>query len=240
MNKQRMDTGKLKHILFTRKLTDNHYEFGKKIGLSLEDYPFIDIELRDLPEETIENLKTNENASWIFTSKNSVKSLLESFPDISNYSNRKCFAVGEKTAEELRKQNFEVIVPENHNALSLVDKLEKESSGIPYFYFSGNMRRKTITNFFNENEIKYQEIECYITHLIQPDLKIDQFDAVCFCSPSAVVSFFSKYQIREDIPCIAIGNTTAVKLLDYTENVAMSEKTNIYSMLEICNEYLNS
>jgi|GEM_PF-1543338 len=235
-----MDTGKLKHILFTRKLTENHYEFGKGIGLSLQDYPFIDIELSDLPKKTIENLKTNENASWIFTSKNSVKSLLKSFPDISNYSNRKCFAVGEKTAEELRKLNFEVIVPEHHNALSLVDRLEQEPLGISYFYFSGNMRRKTIPNFFNEKEIKYQEIECYITHLIQPDLKIDQFDAICFCSPSAVVSFFSKYQIREDIPCIAIGNTTAVKLLDYTENVAMSEKTNIYSMLEICNEYLNS
>lgn len=240
MNKQLMDTGKLKHILFTRKLTDNHYEFGKKLGLSLEDHPFIDIELSELTSETIENLKTHENASWIFTSKNSVKSLLKSIPDISNYSNRKCFAVGEKTAEELLEHNFEVIVPEYHNALSLVDRLEQEPSGISYFYFSGNMRRKTITNFFNENEIKYQEIECYITHLIQPELKLDQFDAVCFCSPSAAVSFFSKYQLSEDIPCIAIGNTTAVKLLDYTENVAMSEKTNIYSMLEICNEYLNS
>jgi uroporphyrinogen-III synthase len=235
-----MNTGKLQNILFTRKLTDKHYEFGKKLGLTTEDYSFINIELRNLSDDIIEDLKSNNNASWIFTSKNAVVSLLKSFPDISNYTDRKCFAVGEKTADEIRKMDFEVIVPEHHNALSLVDCLEQESYERSYFYFSGNMRRKTITNFFQDKEIKYREIECYKTNLVQPIIEVDQFDAVCFCSPSAVVSFFSKYQIKEEVPCIAIGNTTAVKLLDYTENVAMSEKTNIYSMLEICNEYLNS
>ncbi|WP_421919438.1 uroporphyrinogen-III synthase [Marinifilum sp.] len=235
-----MNTGKLQNVLFTRKIIEKHCDFGKKMGLSIEDHPFIDIELCNFPNSVIEALKTKENAIWVFTSTNAVRSLLESIPNISDYNKRKCFAVGEKTAEELRKHDFEVIVAEQHNAVSLVDRLAQESASALYFYFSGNMRRKTITNFFNKNEIEYQEIECYITHLIQPKLNIDRFNAVCFCSPSAVVSFFSKYQLKKEVACIAIGNTTALKLLNYTENVVMSEKANIYSMLEICNEYLNS
>jgi uroporphyrinogen-III synthase len=235
-----MNTGKLQKILFTRKLSDKHFDFGNKLGLSIEDYPFISIEFNHLPDELFRELEELSQASWIFTSKNAVESLIRSLPNPSDFRDRKCFAVGEKTAEILREHNFEVIVPESHNVLSLVDCLEQESPDSSYFYFSGNMRRKTISNFFQENEINYREVECYKTKLIQPDVEVLQFDAVCFCSPSAVVSFFSKYQLKEEIACIAIGNTTAVKLLDYTENVAMSEETNIYSMLEICNEYLNT
>ncbi|NOU58391.1 uroporphyrinogen-III synthase [Marinifilum caeruleilacunae] len=234
-----MNSGKLQKILFTRQLSDKHYDFGKKLGLSIEDYPFIEIEIKHLHDEEIRAIEQDRNASWIFTSKNAVQSLVDSLANLSDFTDRKCFAVGEKTAETLRNYNFEVIVPDSHNALSLVDRLANESANTSYFYFSGNMRRKTISNFFLENDIHYREVECYKTNLIQPDLDHLDFDAVCFCSPSAVLSFFSKYQLKEEIPCIAIGNTTAVKLLDYSENVAMSEKTNIYSMLEICNEYLN-
>ena len=240
MNKQRMDTGKLQNILFTRKLTEKHIEFGSQFGLSVEDHPFISIELNPISNTIIEDLQANNTWSWIFTSRNAVKSLMNSIADISDFQDRICYAVGEKTAEELRNSGFEVLIPESHNALSLVDLLEKDTKKNSYFYFTGNMRRKTITNFFVENEVNFCEIECYKTNLIQPDIELSRYKAICFCSPSAVVSFFNKYKINDSVPCIAIGNTTAVKLLDYTENVVMSEHTNVYSMLEICNEYLNS
>jgi uroporphyrinogen-III synthase len=68
---------------------------------------------------------------------------------------------------------------------------------------------------------------------------LENFNAICFCSPSAVVSFFNQYQLNENIPAIAIGSTTAVKLLDYTEHVVMAESANIFAMLDISNEYLN-
>ena len=52
--------------------------------------------------------------------------------------------------------------------------------------------------------------------------------------------FFSKYKIHEKIPCVAIGSTTAVKLLDYSEHVVMADNTNVYSLLEMCHNYINS
>lgn len=240
MNKQRMDTGKLQNILFTRKITEKHIEFGNQIGLSVEDHPFISIELNPITSTILEDLQANSTWSWIFTSRNAVKSLINSITDISTFKDRICYAVGNKTAEELRDNGFKVIVPENQNALSLVDLLEKDTKKNSYFYFTGNMRRKTITNYFGENEINFREVECYKTKLIQPEIEINKYKAICFCSPSAVVSFFQKYQVDATTVCTAIGNTTAVKLLDYTENVIMSEETNVYSMLKICNEYLNS
>lgn len=233
-----MTDRKTQNILFTRNLTDKHRLFGKKMNLIIDDFPFIQIDVNRLSDETINSISSDKNALWIFTSQNAVKSVVNSISDFSHYQDKVCFAVGEKTAVELRKHGFNVRVPENHNSNSLVDLLEKESFKNTYIYFTGNLRRNTITHFLEENDINFTEVECYRTNLIQPDINISKYKAIAFCSPSAVISFFKKYHLNETIPCIAIGSTTAVKLLDYTENVVMSENANIYSMIEICKEYL--
>ncbi|MPQ47136.1 hypothetical protein GCQ56_08910 [Marinifilum sp. N1E240] len=226
-------------ILFTRNLSDGHYDFGNKIGLQLSDHAFIDIKINTLGQREIELLESESKAEWIFTSRNAVKSLAPILSKLVLDENHKVYAVGKKTAEELSKIGLQAIVPSTHNARALVELLEKNKAE-SYIYFSGNIRKNTIVNFFTENDLTYEEIECYKTSLIQPEIDVDNFDAICFCSPSAIVSFFKKYKLKSPVPCIAIGNSSAVKLLDYTEHVVMSEKANIYSMLEICNEYLNS
>lgn len=227
-----------KKILFTRSLSESHYEFGKNLGLFLNDYPFITIKINELNLCEIDNINSKPNSAWIFTSRNAVKSLAPILSKLSVNEKRRIYAVGKKTAAELLKLGMHAIVPSSHNAQSLVNLLNKNKEEA-YIYFCGNIRKNTIVNFFHDNEIAYQEIECYQTKLVQPDIDINIFDAICFCSPSAVNSFFKKYKLNNSVPCIAIGHSSAVKLLDYTEHVVMSDQANIKSMLEICNEYLN-
>jgi len=234
---QRMNSTYSNQILFTRNLSDSHYEFGNKIGLQISDHAFIDIKINILGQKEIDLIESKAN--WIFTSRNAVKSITPILSKLVLDENHKVYAVGKKTAEELSKIGLQAIIPSTHNARALVELLEKDKAE-SYIYFSGNIRKNTIVNFFTENELTYEEIECYKTSLIQPEVDVDNFDAICFCSPSAIVSFFKKYKLKSSIPCIAIGNSSAVKLLDYTEHVVMSDHANIYSMLEICKEYLNS
>ncbi len=227
-------------ILFTGHINENHCKFGKKLGLLVESYPFICTTLHVFTDdEIIEIHEHRKQVAWIFTSKNAVKALAAALPNFSAFSDVTCYAVGENTAFELQKHKLYAQVPKHHHVQSLVTLLEQNVRGKYCFYFSGNLRKNTIPKFFEEKKIAYREIESYKTELVQPDVEVHRYDAICFCSPSAAESFFKKYRPKPAVPCVAIGNTTAVQLLNYTDHVIMSEETNIYSMLTSCKTYLN-
>jgi len=97
-----------------------------------------------------------------------------------------------------------------------------------------------LIHFFEEHESPYKEIKVYDTHMIQPEIALEDYDAICFCSPSAVHSFFKNYQLKNNQPCFAIGTTTAVALVDYSDDVMISDQTHVFSLIQTCNEYLNS
>ncbi len=234
-----MLSAKLNKILVTRSLNSDHLKYAKELNLSVTTKAFININLQEFCEDTINRINTKDQSSWIFTSQNAVKSLSKQIDSIQNVKDKKVFAVGVKTAEALLELGIQANIPSLHNSQSLIDLLETHNE-TSYIHFSGNLRQSNISEFMLEKELEFEEIECYKTNLTQPDLDISLFNAVCFCSPSAVVSFFSKYKIDKKVPCVAIGSTTAVKLLDYSEHVVMADNTNVYSLLEMCRNYINS
>lgn len=226
-----------KHILFTRSISAEHANYGEKLGLQVSSKAFISINLNKLTGEQIQQINSKTEATWIFTSQNAVRCIASHLDQISN-KNIACYAVGQKTAEVLKQHGIDAKTPETHNARALVDLLENDKQK-SFIYFTGNLRQNTLVDYFTENELEYSEVECYQTVFEKPKVRLENFNAICFCSPSAVVSFFNQYQLNENIPAIAIGSTTAVKLLDYTEHVVMAESANIFAMLDISNEYLN-
>lgn len=228
-----------KNILFTRSLNSEHIKYADELELTVTAKAFIKIELLSFSENKIELINSKPESNWIFTSQNAVKSISKHTNSFESLQEKKVFAVGDKTAEELLMVGINALLPEQHNSQSLIDLLEKQTAS-SYIHFSGNLRQNIISDYMTEKELDFEEIECYQTKLHQPDVNIHDFDAICFCSPSAVISFFSKYNVKDTIPCIAIGSTTAVKLLDYSEHVVMSERTDVFSLLEICHNYLNS
>ncbi len=228
-----------KRVLFTRSLNDDQIEFGLKMNCLIDHHAFIRIDLSTLSSEELEIINSGQYPNWIFTSQNAVRSLQANKEQIQIDKMENCFAVGQKTADQLSEMGISSLVPSRHNSEALSELL-KGYSETPFLYFTGNLRQKTLINFFEENESTYKELKIYDTHLIQPDIALEDYDAICFCSPSAVHSFFKNYQLENNQPCFAIGTTTAVALVDYSDYVMMSDQTNVFSLIQTCNEYLNS
>lgn len=228
-----------KRILFTRSLNDDQIEFGLKMNCSIDHHAFIRIDLSTLSSQELETINSGQYPNWIFTSQNAVRSLQANKEHIQLDNMENCFAVGQKTADQLSEMGISSLIPSRHNSEALSELLE-DYSKTPFLYFTGNLRQKTLIHFFEEHECPYKEIKVYDTHLIQPEITLADYDAICFCSPSAVHSFFKNYQLKNDQPCFAIGTTTAVALVDYSDFVMMSDQTNVFSLIQTCNEYLNS
>ncbi|MFT5750197.1 MAG: uroporphyrinogen-III synthase [Ancylomarina sp.] len=232
-------TKKNKRILFTRSLNADQIEFGLKMNCLIDHHAFIRIDLSTLSSVELEIINSGQYPNWIFTSQNAVRSLQANKEFIQLDKMEKCFAVGQKTADQLSEIGISSLVPARHNSEALSELLEDHTNEA-FLYFSGNLRQKTLINFFEEHESPYKEIKVYNTLLIQPEITLEDYDAICFCSPSAVYSFFKNYKLKNNQPCFAIGTTTAVALVDYSDDVMMSDQTHVFSLIQTCNEYFNS
>ena len=232
-------TKKNKHILFTRSLNTDQIEFGLKMNCLIDHHPFIRIDLSTLSSKELEVINSGQYPNWIFTSQNAVRSLQANKEHIQFDKMENCFAVGQKTADQLSEIGISSLIPTHHNSEALSNLL-KNHTNAPFLYFTGNLRQKTLIHFFEEHECPYKEIKVYDTHMIQPKITLADYDAICFCSPSAVHSFFKNYQVKNNQPCFAIGNTTAVALVDYSDDVMMSDQTNVFSLIQICKQFFNS
>lgn len=232
-------TRKNKRILFTRSLNADQIEFGLKMNCIIDHHAFIRIDLCSPTTDELEIINSGQYPNWIFTSQNAVRSLQANQEHIQIDKLEKCFAVGQKTADQLSEMGISSFVPKRHNSESLSELL-KDHTNESFLYFTGNLRQKTLIHFFEEHESPFKEIKVYNTHLIQPEIKLDDYDAICFCSPSAVHSFFKNYQLKNNQPCFAIGNATAVALVDYADIIMLADQTNVFSLIQTCKQYINS
>jgi uroporphyrinogen-III synthase len=232
-------TRKNKRILFTRSLNADQIEFGLKMNCIIDHHAFIRIDLCSPCAEDLEIINSGQYPNWIFTSQNAVISLQANLKQIQIDKLERCFAVGQKTADQLTEMGISSLMPKRHNSEALSELL-KDHANESFLYFTGNLRQKTLIHFFEEHESPFKEIKVYDTHLIQPKINLDDYDAICFCSPSAVHSFFKNYQLKNNQPCFAIGNTTAVALVDYADIVMLADQTNVFSLIQTCKQYINS
>ena len=228
-----------KRILFTRSLNADQIEFALKMNCLIDHHAFIRIDLSTLSSEEIEIINSGKYPNWIFTSQNAVRSLQANKGHIQLDKMGKCFAVGQKTADHLSDMGISSLVPTRHNSEALSELLEDHANE-PFLYFTGNLRQKTLIHFFEEHESLLKKLRFMTRIMIQPEIALEDYDAICFCSPSAVHSFFKNYQLKNNQPCFAIGTTTAVALVDYSDDVMMSDQTHVYSLIQTCNEYFNS
>lgn len=226
-------------VLFTRKLPDDLIKYGADLNLDIDAREFICVKHRELDPSIQELLKDENYPNWVFSSQNAVKILHPWVKSLDPLTQRNCFAVGEKTAQKVAQLGFMSLVPEQQDSEHLVMLLEKEKPEGAFIYFSGNIRRNTITTYFSDNNIDYREVVVYDTYLTQPEVEISNYDAICFCSPSAVKSFFSKYSTEPEIPCIAIGNVTACALVEHSDNVLTTETPSLHALIDTCNKHLN-
>lgn len=213
-------------ILSTKKLKSNQKQFLLNAGFRLVEADFIQIKSHKI------NISSNYDF-LIFTSQNAVLSVLEN-ENHPILKSKISFCVGIKTRQLLEENGFQVEQSFDY-AEELVEYLLKHHSEKKFTFFSGNLRRDTIPNAFQKNNIIFEEIEVYQTHLTPH--KIDnQVDGILFFSPSAVQSYVKENTITNEI-CFCIGTTTAAELT--TNNRIIANLPTVENVIIQCINYFN-
>lgn len=211
-------------ILFTRKLSSEQRSYAD--GLHIDDYSFISIEYSSYTP----SVEEGEIPFVIFPSQNAVIAVKDSFIPRKNQI---IYTVGHKTANMLNSLwHNEIHISESENAKGIIELIKKEKAD-NFLYFCGKRRLHTMENFFREEDKKYKLIEAYNTlNTPKEGLATSEYDILCFCSPSAVDSYLSLYEIDDNQQVISIGETTAAVLRSYSRNVYTAKKASVEAMLD--------
>jgi uroporphyrinogen-III synthase len=214
-------------ILSTRKLLVNQKQFLLNANISIVEADFISIHQKKVAVETI-----NENL--IFTSQNSVVSLIEnlgSSDTLTLLKQKKVFCVGMKTKSLLEENGFNVIAYTGYAAdlaeiITLIYGREK------FTFFSGNLRRDTLPDALTNAEVVFNEIQVYET-ILTPQKVSGPFEGILFFSPSGVESYLKDNKISNQT-CFCIGTTTAEALENITNNVVIANQPTVENVIIQC------
>ena len=232
----------MKHkVLSTKKLDASLVEQARQNNIEIIEQDFITIhpilskEKWDEIFEVIENKKEYV----VFTSSNAVNSLKKYLKDYINpfATNWKIFCLAGKTKIAL-EENIELfgkIVETAENASVLAEKITQYKIE-EIVFFCGNKRRDELPSILKEAGVKIHEVLVYETSKT-PVATTADIDAVIFFSPSAVQSFFSVNQLKEETVCFAIGKTTADKIQNHCENKTVA--SNFPSQNDLIKKLLN-
>ena len=210
-------------ILSTKKLLSNQKQFLLNAGFSVVEADFIKIQNKNF------DLK-NTNDNLIFTSQNSVQSVLE-HPESATLRTKNVFCVGVKTKNLLEENGFTVIAHAGYasDLAEIITLIYKNES---FTFFSGNLRRDVLPEALTKSGIQFNEIEVYETSLTPQKIN-SEFDGILFFSPSAVESYLKENKLKNEI-CFAIGNTTAEALSHKTKNVVIANQPTIENTIIQC------
>lgn len=217
-------------ILSTKKLLVNQKQFLLNANISLVETDFISIDQKKVVLKTL-----NENL--IFTSQNSVLSVIENLQETENLEQLKkknVFCVGLKTKALLEKNGFNVVAYTGYAAdlaeiITLIYNKEK------FTFFSGNLRRDTLPEALKEAKIVFNEIEVYQT-ILNPQKVNGTFDGILFYSPSGIQSYLKDNKINKET-CFCIGTTTADALENITNNVIIANQPTVENVIIQCINY---
>lgn len=202
-------------------------------GIAMDEISMIDISYGS-------DFKIEENIiNAVFTSANSVRSVFEKHQIATSFFDV-VFCVGSKTKQLLESFGIKVALMAN-NALELAELLAarfaQNTEGIKEIsWFCGNLRNNDLPQIMAENGVLVTEYLVYQTKL-NPVVVEETYDAILFFSPSGIESFIKKNKPNSR-PVVCIGSTTATKAIEFFDNVYISDKTTVESVLDKVNEIL--
>ncbi|MBF7097166.1 uroporphyrinogen-III C-methyltransferase [Alkalibacter mobilis] len=222
-----------KRIMVTRARAQTS-TLSKKIqdlGGEVIEFPMIKIKELDTDKKTKESIVNIESYDWmIFTSQNSVniffKKLFEEGYDLRKIGNVKIAAIGNATADELKKMHIKAdLIPKNFVAESLFEELKvilKPSDRVllPRGLSSREVLFESLYSICIVDEVKIYETirDNEINNIkIQDLLSDDQIDCITFTSSSTVKNLAH-----------ILG-----------ENMDLLKKSKLYSIGPITSETLN-
>ena len=209
-------------LLSTKCLSAEQQNRLVQTGVSFRCWDFITI--------TPKSFEVNpENKSFIFSSQNAVKSVFNQF----RFSGNNCYCVGEKT-QKLLERNGQKVIKMAEKSSILVDFILKNAKNESFLFFTGNQRMPAIEAAFTQEKRTLEVIETYST-IAQPKA-VGNYDAVLFYSPSGVESYLQNNRLDQSMS-FAIGETTALSLQKYTDNIITATQPTIEHLIAAVRKY---
>jgi len=209
-------------LLSTKCLSVEQQNRLVQTGVSFSCWDFITI--------TPKSFEVNpENKSFIFSSQNAVKSVFNQF----RFSGNNCYCVGEKT-QKLLERNGQKVIKMAEKSSILVDFILKNAKNESFLFFTGNQRMPAIEAAFTQEKRTLEVIETYST-IAQPKA-VGNYDAVLFYSPSGVESYLQNNRLDQSMS-FAIGETTALSLQKYTDNIITATQPTIEHLIAAVRKY---
>lgn len=215
-----MATRKIKSILISQpKPTEEnspYFALAKKHSLRIEFRKFIQIQGISSDEFRKQNVNPLAYTAVIFTSKYAIDNYFRILKDlkIELPPDMKYFCVSEATAKYLQKyiviRKRKLFIGEK-TAKDLQPMIKKQGTE-KYLFPCSSIHTPDITDFLSSNGLSYTEAIIYNTVPSDVrDVKLDQFDLLCFFSPSGIDSLFINFPefIQGDTAIGVFGPTTA-------------------------------
>ncbi|MBH83336.1 MAG: hypothetical protein CMP70_01500 [Flavobacteriales bacterium] len=214
-----------KHLLFLNDLPEQtlkELNSDKKLKVSCDRL----IQISEIP---FDKRKLDQNKSWVFTSKNAVEIILKNKIPLS----QSIYAVGEKTASLLPTAKIPNIASA-HEVAKLIIKEQLDE----VIFICGNKRRDELPDLLKSHEINLKEVVVYESKNLNKTVNLQSIDGLAFMSPSSVYSL-AKNGGFMNLPCFAIGPTTAQALNNEGQECIISKSTTPKSIVDIAKQYFN-
>ena len=214
-----------KHLLFLNDLTEQtlkELNSNKKMKVSCDGL----IQISEIPFDKGE---LDQNKTWVFTSKNAVEIILKNKIPLS----QSIYAVGEKTANLLSSAT----IPKISTALELAKLMIKDKLK-EVIFICGNSRRDELPDLLKSHSIKLKEVIVYESKNLNKTVNLQSIDGLAFMSPSSVYSLAQNGGFL-NLPCFAIGPTTAQALNNEGQKCIISKYTTPQSLVDTAIHYFN-
>lgn len=210
---------KAKHILFLNKVDGNTLSTSDCM-VSCE--PLIKTEALPFSSKS-----WDRNTPWVITSRNAANLIANT--DLP----KRIYAIGSKTAQPFPQ----AICPVEATAKALAELIIKNGEK-EVLFICGEQRRKELPQLLKNANIKLTEAVVYRTEILQKKLNLQSVDGLAFMSPSSVAGMAQNGGFN-NLPCFAIGATTAQTLTEHGQTPIISKESSAESIVQTAKAYFN-
>ncbi|MBS1729946.1 MAG: uroporphyrinogen-III synthase [Bacteroidetes bacterium] len=204
-------------ILCTSEMDSANLNFIQE-NISIDVIPFIEKRICD-HEEIEKNIQDflQKEITAVFTSQTAVSAVLSKS---KNQPPWKIYCIDNATKNAILKffpQVFLQGIAANAGSLASMIIANGEKDIV---FFCGNKRLNDLPNSLAAAGILLEECVVYDTFILNTTVQ-KNYDAIIFCSPSAVEGFFKSNVIRKNTTLFSLGKKTSEAIQNFSENLTI-------------------
>lgn len=226
-------------VLYTSNLSNEDALDFSTASAEIDIKPFIKVNCTFDKKKLLEFASNYNPECVVITSQKALKGLFTLGK--LNIQNLSLMALSENIADKIKGDFKSVIVAENGNTESVAKKVKEQFGDSRLLHLTGNLRKDQLKKLLIKDGIAAENYQVYATELIQPEIDMSEYSAVAFLSYSGIDSFFSKYELKKDIPAFSIGPNTSDYLRKYYNGqIFTSSEASVRTLLKEINEYFSN